>query len=434
MGAWVFALRWWLGVDTRLVVHGFQVLLVANDKQALLLPKPSPLIMANTSAAPLRTFVMYAHEDKPVRDKLLRQLRPLADNGDLDLWSDHEIKPGELWDEAIRERLAQSELILLLVSDDFFASDYIRNVELRQALARHERGETRLLPIIARHCGWDDVPALARLQVLPPEGRPIVSKEWDSPDEPYRRVYEGVKVAIASLRVISSLGVNAPPPVAQAPAPEPMPARAPARIMPAPAQARTPAHEGARRAFAWRVPVLLAGAALIAFLLWRSCTGFPTQPAESAKGGPNISAAEKTAGSAAQPPEKQTRAEPKPSGTNPPAGADKAAAKPSEPDKRVPLSSEKTPPAPSSQPAEPEKKTAKPAPEYDFQLPPENGMARVRREKKPQWGFLDTGTQKVLPYWYQEVENFNASGRAYVKQNNQRFWIDKTGRCVDKCQ
>ena len=103
---------------------------------------------------PLKVFIIYAHEDKPVRDKLLRQLRPLADNGEIDLWSDHEIKPGEVWDEAIRARLAQSDLLLLLVSDDFFASDYIRNVELREALARHARGETRLLRTALRLGGF----------------------------------------------------------------------------------------------------------------------------------------------------------------------------------------------------------------------------------------------------------------------------------------
>lgn len=366
--------------------------------------------MANIPAAPLRTFVMYAHEDKPVRDKLLRQLRPLADNGDLDLWSDHEIKPGELWDEAIRQRLAQSELILLLISDDFFASDYIRNVELREALARHERGETRLLPIIARHCGWEDVPALARLQVLPPEGRPIVSKEWDSPDEPYRRVYEGVKIAVGELRKVEA----APPPV-------PLAASPPARTMPA------PAHESVRRAFAWRLPALLAGTGLLAFLLWRSCAGFPARPAEVVKDGPNISTIEKTADTAGRPPEKQTPAEPKPSDKNPPAGSDGQ------------TSSQPITQKIASPPAEQVKKTVepapappKPAPEYDRQLPAVSGMAILIKGRKK--SFLNVATGTPLSEWYDDVENFNAEGRAYVKRNNHYFWIDKTGRCVEKCQ
>ncbi|MDX2134597.1 MAG: SUMF1/EgtB/PvdO family nonheme iron enzyme [Saprospiraceae bacterium] len=95
---------------------------------------------------PLRAFVMYAHEDKPVRDKLLQHLRPLEKSGALRLWSDHEIKPGELWDQEIRRRLGESDLIVMLVSDDFFNSDYIHDVEMTEALDRHNRGASRLLP------------------------------------------------------------------------------------------------------------------------------------------------------------------------------------------------------------------------------------------------------------------------------------------------
>ena len=149
---------------------------------------------------PVKIFVVYAYEDKPVRDKLLRQLRPLADKGEIDLWSDHEIKPGAFWDDEIRLRLVQSEIILLLVSDDFFASDYIRRVELQTALDLHARDRTLLLPVIAWHCVWTDMPTLSRLQVLPPSGRPVLSKEWDSPDEPYLKIYEGVKAAVRELR------------------------------------------------------------------------------------------------------------------------------------------------------------------------------------------------------------------------------------------
>ncbi len=42
--------------------------------------------------------------------------------------------------------------------------------------------------------------AIASLQVLPTGGRPIISKEWDSPDEAYREVFQGVKTALRDLR------------------------------------------------------------------------------------------------------------------------------------------------------------------------------------------------------------------------------------------
>ena len=57
-------------------------------------------------------------------------------------------------------------------------------------------------------------------------------------------------------------------------------------------------------------------------------------------------------------------------------------------------------------------------------------MARVIKDRKQ--GFLNTATGQVIG-WYDDAENFN-DGRAYVKQNNRYFWIDKTGRCVENCQ
>lgn len=151
-------------------------------------------------SSPLKVFIVYAHEDKDVRDKLLRHLRVQAVKGEIELWSDHEIKPGDVWDNAIRQRLNESELILLLISADFFHSDYIQNVELQEVTNRAAQGGCRLLPIIARDCDWKEHPTIGRLQALPPSGKPVKSKDWNSEDEPYLEIVEGFKLAARELR------------------------------------------------------------------------------------------------------------------------------------------------------------------------------------------------------------------------------------------
>ncbi len=158
-----------------------------------------------TQTTPLKVFIVYAHEDKDVRDKLLRHLRVQAVKGEIELWSDHEIKPGDVWDDAIRQRLNESELILLLISADFFNSDYIQNVELQEVMQRNAAGNCRLLPIIARDCDWTEHPLIGRLQALPPSGKPVMSKDWNSEDEPYRAIVEGFKVAARELRGAGSV-------------------------------------------------------------------------------------------------------------------------------------------------------------------------------------------------------------------------------------
>ncbi|GAB4490076.1 MAG: hypothetical protein OHK0019_08420 [Saprospiraceae bacterium] len=354
---------------------------------------------------PLKVFVVYAHEDKPVRDKLLRQLRPLSDNGDIDLWSDHEIKPGEAWDEAIRTRLEQSNLILLLVSDDFFASDYVRNVELREALARHSRGETRLLPIIARHCGWGDFPALARLQVLPPEGRPVISKEWDSPDEPYLKIYEGVKTVVRELRRKT--------PAQQIP-PETTPESSPKNVR------------------NWKPVAFVSIFALVAVagVLWGIMQipgGVQVTDNQLGHQIPDTASLGKPKNDTAQ--SEQLKSNPELKKSEAAGASDKDVLSKTKPPAKTttdkPMSSQIQKLQPS-----PEFKLEKAKPQFDRQLPAVEGMSRVIKDREQ--GFLNTATGQVIG-WYDDAENFN-NGRAYVKQNNRYFWIDKTGRCVENCQ
>jgi hypothetical protein len=58
--------------------------------------------------------------------------------------------PGIDWAQAIDQRLEQASLILLLVSADFLASDYCYEVEMQRALALHEAGRARVIPIAVR--------------------------------------------------------------------------------------------------------------------------------------------------------------------------------------------------------------------------------------------------------------------------------------------
>lgn len=64
--------------------------------------------------------------------------------------------------------------MLLLVSAYFVSSDFCYSKELKIALARHARGEVRVIPIRVRPVTLAGTP-LAELQALPPEAKPITS-------------------------------------------------------------------------------------------------------------------------------------------------------------------------------------------------------------------------------------------------------------------
>ena len=123
------------------------------------------------STGPLRVFISYSHNDKPLQERLETHLRQLELDGILDIWHDPDLIASDRWDQVIMEKLAAAEIILLLVSADFIASDYCRR-EMNEALARAERDEARVVPVLLHPCNWQRSP-FASLQVVPRGSQPI---------------------------------------------------------------------------------------------------------------------------------------------------------------------------------------------------------------------------------------------------------------------
>lgn len=157
---------------------------------------------------PTNIFIAFASQDRDVRDKLLRQMNLVKDRQGWNIWSAKEIKAGERWDDEIKRRLVDSEVVVLLLSTDFFNSDYIIEKELPEVIAKHKRGECQIIPVLARHCHWKDTVfgdyvTLGDIQALPAGERPIVSRgAWDSEDEPYLETVAGIKDSIRAFQAI----------------------------------------------------------------------------------------------------------------------------------------------------------------------------------------------------------------------------------------
>jgi len=120
-----------------------------------------------------RVFISYSSSDAKLRDELLTRLKPMRESqGLVDTWDDRCITPGEEWDGVIRQELEVADVVLLLVSSKFIASDYIRGVELEAAVRRHKAGETKVIPIILEKCSYEHEP-FGRYNALPRKGYPV---------------------------------------------------------------------------------------------------------------------------------------------------------------------------------------------------------------------------------------------------------------------
>lgn len=115
-------------------------------------------------------FCSYAHADEVWLQKLQAHLSLLKWQGLISLWYDRLIAPGTDWARTIDMHLETASIILLLVSADFFASDYCYGIELKRALERQAAGEVRVLPILVRPVDWNGASLpISKLYPLTPD-------------------------------------------------------------------------------------------------------------------------------------------------------------------------------------------------------------------------------------------------------------------------
>src|SRR3954447_7241910 len=91
-------------------------------------------------AAPISLFYSYSHKDEALRDELETHLSLLRRQGVISGWHDRRIAAGTEWAGQIDRHLEAADVILLLVSAGFLASDYCYDIEMRRALERHVAG------------------------------------------------------------------------------------------------------------------------------------------------------------------------------------------------------------------------------------------------------------------------------------------------------
>ena len=139
----------------------------------------------------IEVFFSDAHYvDETLRNELAKHLSLLERQDIIAGWHDRRIAAGTQWADAIDTHLQTAHVILLLVSADFLASNYCYGVEVKQAMARHEAGEARVIPIIMRPVDWQPAP-FGKLQALPKDGRPVTS--WPNLDEAFLDISRGIR-------------------------------------------------------------------------------------------------------------------------------------------------------------------------------------------------------------------------------------------------
>lgn len=143
-----------------------------------------------------KVFISYSHKNANVLERLKVHLSPLKRTGLIEEWTDQEIKAGDKWDEKIRENLLKSDVIILLLSADFIASDYIWNYELKEAFSDPSK---LIIPIYLESFDINSLPLnIAEIELIPKDENEKLKplNLWENQAAALTKVVERIRESI----------------------------------------------------------------------------------------------------------------------------------------------------------------------------------------------------------------------------------------------
>jgi nucleoside phosphorylase len=170
---------------------------------------PEKSLPLRRAGDPISVFISYSPKDETFLHELETHLATLTREGSIRLWHRRFITAGRELVSETDSHLSSAQLILLLVSSDFLASDYLYGRELTRALKREKEKSARIIPIIVRPCDWQQTP-IAEFVTLPRKNNAI--SFWENKDDVWSTVAQEVRLVCEEML---SLDGNQPLPVTQ---------------------------------------------------------------------------------------------------------------------------------------------------------------------------------------------------------------------------
>ncbi len=134
--------------------------------------------MQQKQQRPQVIFSACAPSDSRWLEQWEAHLCPLEQAGIVSFWSARHLQPGTDRGKLLYDHLDQADIIILLLSTDFFVDDECCSV-MERALERHQQGTTRVIPLLLRPVAWRET-KLAAFTPLPSNGSPVT--QWHDPE------------------------------------------------------------------------------------------------------------------------------------------------------------------------------------------------------------------------------------------------------------
>ena len=130
-------------------------------------------------------------KDEQMRQKLEEHLSILRREGVITSWHRGMITPGKERESEIDKHLKTSDIILVLISSEFTASDYHWDVLAKQAMEQHKAGTSRVIAILLRPVDDYWKVAFPKVKVLPQDGIPVIKR--NPQDTAFKNIAGGIR-------------------------------------------------------------------------------------------------------------------------------------------------------------------------------------------------------------------------------------------------
>lgn len=162
-----------------------------RDKHPCLDPS-LPHVGLFTGGRGAKVFLSYSESDSVLYQLLSKHLRLVEGCEVLETWSFDHIVPGDEYEAVVQSKLIEADIVVLLLSADYVASDRCFEIELRTAFRREAAGRCVALPVLLRPFAGLDLLGVNEDRVLPPGGKPVSA--WPSQDEAWTEIVEHLRL------------------------------------------------------------------------------------------------------------------------------------------------------------------------------------------------------------------------------------------------
>ncbi len=152
-----------------------------------------------------KLFISYSHKDENLIENFINHVAPLKNNGILSEWYDRRIETGEEFQEDINNNLENADIICLMISSNFLASEACLE-EKDIALELKDRKGIRVIPIILSPCAWTIHKELSDLLAIPTDGKAVTT--FPDENEGWLDAIHWLMKVCNSVNTIKSLKLN----------------------------------------------------------------------------------------------------------------------------------------------------------------------------------------------------------------------------------